>query len=163
MRPTSWDRSRWIALPRWLTSPAPRPWPATWSAASTPADALQRLVGLNGLIDIAGDIVRGASSISGRLSTLIRTPETLALQLQGLYQQLTQAIKRPKSAIADLRAEYGSHDPTPWTAPVGSASPPQGATSARREVNTAAMQEFTRTQVIATQARILTDAIEARK
>ena len=87
-------------------------------------DALQRLVGLNGLIDIAGDIVRGASSISGRLSTLIRTPETLALQLQGLYQ-LTQAIKRPKSAIADLRAEYGSHDPTPWTAPVGSASRPK--------------------------------------
>ena len=47
-------------------------------------DALQRLVGLNGLIDIAGDIVRGASSISGRLSTLIRTPETLALQLQAV-------------------------------------------------------------------------------
>ena len=40
---------------------------------------------------------------------------------------------------------------------------PKSATSARREVNTAAMQEFTRTQVIATQARILTDAIEAKK
>ena len=126
-------------------------------------DSLQRMAGLNGLVDIAGDIVRGASSIAGRLSTLIRTPETLALQLQGLYQQLGQAIKRPKSAIADLRAEYGSHDPAPWTAPVGSASPPQGATSARRVANAAAMEEFTRTQVIATQARILTDAIEAKE
>ena len=66
------------------------------------------MVGLNGLVDIAGDIVRGASSIAGRLSTLIRTPETLALQLQSLYQQLGLAIKRPKSAMADLRTEYGS-------------------------------------------------------
>ena len=65
--------------------------------------------------------------------------------------------------MADLRTEYGSNDPAPWTAPVGSVSSPQGATSARRVVNAAAMEEFTRTQVIATQARILTDAIEARK
>ena len=118
---------------------------------------------MNGLVDLAGDIVRGVSSIADRLSTLIRTPETLALKLQSLYQQLGLAIKRPQSAIADLRAEYGSNDPAPWTAPVNSASPPQGATSARRVVNAAAVEEFTRSQVIATQARILTDAIEAKE
>ncbi|MFY2646277.1 hypothetical protein ACOTDF_32300, partial [Achromobacter insuavis] len=126
-------------------------------------DALQRMVGLNGLVDLAGDVVRGVSSISDRLSTLIRTPETLALQLQSLYQQLDVAIKRPKSAIADLRAEYGANDPAPWTSPVGSASPPLGATAARRVENAAAMEEFTRSQVIATQARILTDAIAAKE
>lgn len=126
-------------------------------------DALQRMVGLNGLVDLAGDVVRGVSSISDRLSTLIRTPETLALQLQSLYQQLGLAIKRPKSAIADLRAEYGANDPAPWTSPVGSASPPLGATAARRVENAAAMEEFTRSQVIATQARILTDAIAAKE
>lgn len=129
---------------------------------SSSLDALQKMVGLNGLIDIAGDIVRGVSSISDRLATLIRTPETLALQLQSVYQQLVQAVKRPKSAMADLRAEYGSNDPAPWTATVGSSSPPQGATAARRVANAAAIEEFTRSQVIATQARILTDAIEAQ-
>ena len=133
------------------------------SRVNSSLDSLQRLVGLNGLVDLAGDIVRGVSSIADRLSTLIRTPETLALKLQSLYQQLGLAIKRPQSAIADLRAEYGSNDPAPWTAPVNSASPPQGATSARRVVNAAAVEEFTRSQVIATQARILTDAIEAKE
>lgn len=126
-------------------------------------DALQQMVGLNGLVDLAGDIVRGASSISGRLATLIRTPETLALQLRSLYQQLGLAIKRPKSAIADLRAEYGSNDSAPWTSSPGSAVPPQASTAARRVVNAAAMEEFVRTQVIVTQARILTDAIDAKE
>ena len=95
------------------------------SRVNSSLDSLQRLVGLNGLVDLAGDIVRGVSSIADRLSTLIRTPETLALKLQSLYQQLGLAIKRPQSAIADLRAEYGSNDPAPWTAPVNSASRPR--------------------------------------
>ena len=158
MRPTSWDRSRWIALPRWLTSRrrglGRRPGRPRQLQLGCPAAA--------GGPERPDRYRRRHRARRLRRSRAVIHPHPHARDAGPscrLYQQLTQAIKRPKSAIADLRAEYGSHDPTPWTAPVGSASPPQGA---GREVNTAAMQEFTRTQVIATQARILTDAIEAR-
>ncbi|WP_197488238.1 DNA circularization protein [Bordetella ansorpii] len=137
-------------------------------------DALQRMVSLNGLVEAAGDIVRGISSISSRVSALIRTPETLALQMQSLYQQLNLALRRPKSALADLRAEFGANDPAPWVTPgVASSVPPggeggeggaaqrRGTTAAQRQVNLAVVQEFVRAQVVAAQARILSDAIGA--
>ena len=144
MRPTSWDRSRWIALPRWLTSPAPRPAGDLVGRVNSSLDALRRLVGLNGLIDIAGDIVRGASSISGpSIHPSSARAETLALQLQGLYQQLTQ----PSSA-RNRRSRTYARNTDPMTRRLGrlpsAQRPAPGATSARREVNTAAMREFTR-------------------
>lgn len=127
-------------------------------------NTIQRIVSLNGIVGLAGDIVNGVSSISDRISSLIRTPQNLALQFKSLFQQLSRAIKRPKSALADLRSEYGSNDRAPWAASAGApVTPvqPLGSTAARREVNAAVMQEFVRSQVISTQARILTDAIEA--
>lgn len=149
------------------------------SRVTSTINTIKKMVSLNGLVDSAGDIVRGVSSIADDIADLIRTPETLALRMQSLWQDLSVALDRPGAAMADLRALAGDNDSEPdaWNdgsssstgswgggstgglsgGAVGSAV--LGTTAAQRMINLAADQAFVRSQCMAAQARILTDSI----
>lgn len=93
-------------------------------------------------------LVSRVSGVSGSLSSLIKTPVTLAQSVVSLSVQLTQAVQRPFSALAELESVFFSNRRPTTTARTGS-------TRARLVANESARADLQRRVALTGQARML--------
>lgn len=104
-----------------------------------------------GTSDLAA-LVGGVAGVSGTLSALLRTPLVLAQSLVGLGVQLSNAVKRPLSTLAELESQFAGNQRSGTTALAGS-------TRARLIANERARADLQRRTALTGQARTLAVAL----
>lgn len=95
-----------------------------------------------------GATISSIGTISARLSTLLRTPLTLAQEITGLGTQLSTGVARPLLALSELASQFRGN-PRPTTTALA------GSTRARLISNEQARADLQRRAALATQARVL--------
>lgn len=106
-------------------------------------------------ISALSSTVASVNAISSRLTTLLRTPLTLAQEITGLGTQLSTGVGRPLLALSELARQFGSN-PRPTTTALA------GSTRARLIANELARADLQRRAALATQARLIAVALDGQ-
>lgn len=107
----------------------------------TSLGALSQLVGL-------------VTSLAGSIAALIRTPVLFVQGLRSIFARLVSGVRRPQSALQELRSVFHAH-PRPTGAPRA------GSIRERIQRNTQAHNDLVRGLALSAQARMVSVAISA--
>lgn len=106
-------------------------------------------------ISALSSTVASVNTISSRLTTLLRTPLTLAQEVTGLGTQLSTGVARPLLALSELASQFRGN-PRPTTTALA------GSTRARLISNEQARADLQRRAALATQARLIAVALDGQ-